>query len=141
MKMKKNKMKVIIYTSTHRIEGTYHAIPGGRVLDDLNARKEFIPVTQATVAEFGDENGVSMECELCAVSKSSITLFVPRQPEEVAEGPKVWVLGGDQLQSRDPDKVGQAAVQEDLDGAVVLGAGRTLASSKTAGPSGQSRPE
>ncbi len=50
----REKVRVIVYTATHRIEGTYSKHPGIRFLDDLNSRKEFIPITNAKISSLGE---------------------------------------------------------------------------------------
>mgnify|MGYP001248759486 CR=1 FL=1 len=44
------KVRVIVYTATHRIEGTYSKQPDIRFLDDLNSRRDFIPITNAKIS-------------------------------------------------------------------------------------------
>ncbi len=44
------RVRVIVYTATHRIEGTYSKQSDIRLLDDLNSRKDFIPITNAKIS-------------------------------------------------------------------------------------------
>ncbi len=46
----REKVRVIVYTATHRIEGIYSKQPDTRLLDDLNSRKDFIPITDAKIS-------------------------------------------------------------------------------------------
>ncbi len=48
------KVRVIVYTATHKIEGTYSKHPDIRFLDDLNSRKDFIPITNAKISSLGE---------------------------------------------------------------------------------------
>lgn len=78
LKVEKAEVPVIVYTATHRIEGTYFMCRDGRLSDDLNERhKQFIPLRDVRVTHA--ENGVEMHfrCDFVAISLQSIVLFCP----------------------------------------------------------------
>jgi hypothetical protein len=78
LKVEKAQVPVIVYTATHRIEGTYFMCRDGRLSDDLNERhKHFIPLRDVRVTHA--ENGVETQfrCDFVAVSLQSIVLFCP----------------------------------------------------------------
>jgi hypothetical protein len=78
LKIDKNLVPVVIYTATHRIEGSYHAFGnGGRLLDDLNEqRRTFIPLTDVRVAKL-QADGEVVVAKFLAVNLLSVMLFFP----------------------------------------------------------------
>jgi hypothetical protein len=75
------KVTVIIYTARQRIDGTYHLPLGGRLSDHLNGRhrqQEFIPLTDAKVANLPDEDRIVLESDFVAVNMQSIMLLSPK---------------------------------------------------------------
>ena len=99
-KVQKKKQHVILYTSTHRIEGTYFALDGVRLFDDLNARQtEFIPLTDVRVTSLQNESEILFKSEFVAVNVHGITLFSPNPKVlnggiEVGAARRPQVLGG-----------------------------------------------
>lgn len=76
LRIEKSQIPTLIYTSTHRIEGTYFKLPDARLLDDLNARKDFIPLSQVRVSSLQNENEILFESDLVIVNKHQIALLV-----------------------------------------------------------------
>jgi hypothetical protein len=70
-------VRVTIYTERHKVDGTYHMFPDGRFSDDLNARqKDFIPLTQATIADLHDAGGPPVTTNFLAVNKHHVVMFL-----------------------------------------------------------------
>lgn len=94
VKIKKSPIPVVIYTTTHRIAGMYHALDnGGRLLDDLNEQgRHFMPLTDARVSKSQGDGDVVVS-KFLAVNLRSITLFfqnpkvVPRESTESRSRP------------------------------------------------------
>ncbi|TMI79784.1 MAG: hypothetical protein E6H04_09950 [Bacillati bacterium ANGP1] len=84
VKVEKSEVHVLIYTATHKIEGTYFMHPGSRLIDDLNGHlKRFIPLREVSVTNLRDETEVLFKSDFVAVNVEEITLFSPgpdRQP-------------------------------------------------------------
>ncbi len=76
LKIEKAQIHTLIITSTHRIEGTYFKIPDARLLDDLNARKDFIPMSQVKVSSLQNEHETLFESKFVIVNKHQIALLV-----------------------------------------------------------------
>jgi hypothetical protein len=79
LRVLKKETLVVIYTATHRIEGTYHAHEGSRLLDDLNGRssKQFFPLTNVKVMSLESEGRVLFESDFAAINVHDITLLCP----------------------------------------------------------------
>jgi len=79
---RKEKIRVMIYTLTYRIEGYLHIIPESRLTDMLNVKaKDFIPLTEV---KFYDqrENIVLHEVRYTAVNRDAIIAVSPLEGEE-----------------------------------------------------------
>ncbi len=77
MKIEKNQVHSLIYTATHRLEGIYFKMPDARLLDDLNARKDFIPLSQAKISNLLNEQQILLEADMVIINKHRIAFFVP----------------------------------------------------------------
>jgi len=86
LKTPREKLLVLIYTVTHRIEGTYFKMPGSRLLDDLNGRKEFFPLTQVKVSSLA-EGVLLFETEFMAIGKDQVVFVVEKGPAEAPSAP------------------------------------------------------
>ena len=75
MKTPKSEVQVLVYTATHKIEGTYFKVPDARLLDDLNARKDFVPLTHVKVFSLTDEKTVLFEAEFMALNRHHVVLI------------------------------------------------------------------
>ncbi|MDP2232420.1 MAG: hypothetical protein Q8K89_02200 [Actinomycetota bacterium] len=73
----KDKVRVVIATTTYRVEGDMHLLAGSRLTDALNSKaKDFFAVTDAKVFNpTGDL--VLFEPEYLAVNRDSISLIFP----------------------------------------------------------------
>lgn len=76
LKIEKAQIHTIVYTATHRIEGIYFKIPDARLLDDLNARKDFIPLSQVKVSSLQNEHEVLFESKFVIVNRQQIALLI-----------------------------------------------------------------
>ena len=74
----KEKLPVIILTTTYRLEGEMHVVPGGRLLDEINKERDFIPITNATVYDVTGE--VVDTLDFIAVNKTLILMMAPTVP-------------------------------------------------------------
>lgn len=74
----KEKLPVIILTTTYRLEGEMHVVPGGRLLDEINKERDFIPITNATVYDVTGE--VVDTLDFIAVNKNLILMMAPTVP-------------------------------------------------------------
>ncbi|MFH1453657.1 MAG: hypothetical protein ABIH00_06730 [Armatimonadota bacterium] len=72
----KEKIRVVIITTHLRLEGEMHVIPGGRLLDEINKERVFLPVTDATIYDMHGENIIDT-LEFIAVNKNQILLIAP----------------------------------------------------------------
>ncbi len=77
----REKVRVIIYTSTHRIEGTYSKQADIRLLDDLNSRKDFIPITHAKISSLVSESVPPAQSEFLALNKRLIVFITSPELE------------------------------------------------------------
>jgi len=75
MRAVKEKVRVIVLTTTYRLEGEMYVVPGGRVLDEINRERDFVPVTNATV--YDSDGEVLDTLEFLAVNKSQIVMVAP----------------------------------------------------------------
>lgn len=76
LKSYKERVPVILLTASYRIEGEMHVVPGGRMLDEINKERDFIPVTNATVYEItGDAPLDSLD--FIAINKKLVVMVAP----------------------------------------------------------------
>ncbi|MHB2015376.1 MAG: DUF6812 domain-containing protein [Candidatus Xenobia bacterium] len=75
----KEKIPVILLTTTYRLEGELHVVPGGRLLDEINKERDFIPITNATVYDVTGETPLDT-LEFIAVNKSLVVMVAPTVP-------------------------------------------------------------
>lgn len=74
----KERIHVILLTTTYRLEGEMHVVPGGRLLDEINKERDFIPITNATVY---DNTGETLDTlDFIAVNKSLVVMVAPTVP-------------------------------------------------------------
>ena len=76
----KEKIPVILLTTTYRLEGEMHVVPGGRLLDEINKERDFIPVTNATVYDISGETPLDT-LDFLAVNKGLVVMVAPSVPE------------------------------------------------------------
>ena len=72
----KESIRVILLTSTYRVEGHIHVVPGGRLLDEINKEREFIPVTRASIYALDGEAPLDI-LDFVAVNKSQVVMIAP----------------------------------------------------------------
>jgi hypothetical protein len=75
----KEKVPVILLTTTYRLEGEMHVVPGGRLLDEINKERDFIPVTNATIYEASGDAPLDT-LDFIAVNKSLVVMVAPSVP-------------------------------------------------------------
>ncbi|MEW6277428.1 MAG: hypothetical protein AB1758_02315 [Candidatus Eremiobacterota bacterium] len=72
----KETIRVILLTTTYRLEGDIHVAPGGRLLDEVNKERDFIPVTNATVYDLAGDEALDT-LDFIAVNKSLVVMIAP----------------------------------------------------------------
>ena len=76
VKTVKEKVPVIVLTTFYRLEGDMHVVPGGRLLDEINRERGFIPLTNATL--FDPVSGQPVDTlEFIAVNKELVLMVAP----------------------------------------------------------------
>jgi len=75
----KEKIPVILLTTSYRLEGEMHVVPGGRLLDEINKERDFLPVTNATVYDISGETPLDT-LDFIAVNKSLVVMVAPSAP-------------------------------------------------------------
>lgn len=80
-KTEKLEIPLVVYTSTHRMEGTYFNIPEGRLLDDLNGRgaMDFIPMRKVRVSPLTDPDRAEF-WDFVALNRHQITFVHTPEP-------------------------------------------------------------
>jgi hypothetical protein len=76
VRVTKEKIPVVLLTTSHRMEGEVHVIPGGRLLDELNKNTDFLPITNVTVYELDGETPLDT-VDFIAVNKKQIIFLTP----------------------------------------------------------------
>lgn len=90
IKIEKTRVPVIIYTATHKIEGTYFMQQGSRLTDDLNGQQsQFIPLKDVRVTDLKSEGDLQFRCDFMAISVRGIVLFCPKPKAETARARNV----------------------------------------------------
>jgi hypothetical protein len=72
----KESIRVILLTSTYRVEGYIHVVPGGRLLDEINKEREFIPVTKAAIYTLDGEAPLDI-LDFVALNKCQVVMVAP----------------------------------------------------------------
>lgn len=72
----KESLRVVLLTATYRIEGHIHVVPGGRLLDEINKERDFIPVTKASIYALDGETPLDM-LDFVAVNKTLVVMVAP----------------------------------------------------------------
>jgi hypothetical protein len=72
----KEAIRVILLTNHYRLEGDIHVVPGGRLLDEINKEREFIPITRATIYEVSGDAPLDT-LDFIAVNKSQVVMVAP----------------------------------------------------------------
>jgi hypothetical protein len=66
-------------TRQYRIEGEIHVVAGGRLVDELNKERDFIPLTNVTVFDVVGGNPIDT-VEFVAVNKDAVVFLAPTAP-------------------------------------------------------------
>ncbi len=72
----KEKVPVILMTTTYRLEGEMHVVPGGRLLDEINKERDFIPMTNASIFDPRGEQHLDT-LDFIAVNKALVVMVAP----------------------------------------------------------------
>ena len=72
----KESIRVILLTSTYRVEGYIHVVPGGRLLDEVNKEREFIPITKASIYALDGEAPLDT-LDFDAINKNQVVMIAP----------------------------------------------------------------
>ena len=75
----KESIRVISATSTYRVEGYLHVVPGGRLLDEVNKEREFIPITKAAIYALDGEAPLDT-LDFVAINKTQVVMIAPAAP-------------------------------------------------------------
>ncbi|MCL5035884.1 MAG: hypothetical protein M1269_02090 [Chloroflexi bacterium] len=75
----KEKVPVIILAAGYRVEGEMHVAPGGRLLDEINRERDFLPLTNATIYDVTGEVPLDT-LEFLAVNKDMTVMVAPAIP-------------------------------------------------------------
>jgi len=75
----KEKIPVIILAGGYRVEGEMHVAPGGRLLDEINKERDFLPLTNATIYDVTGEEPIDT-LEFLAVNKALTVMVAPAIP-------------------------------------------------------------
>ncbi|MBI2264840.1 MAG: hypothetical protein HYU64_06655 [Armatimonadetes bacterium] len=76
IKIQKEKIPVILITATHRMEGEMHVVAGGRLLDEINKDRDFIPITNVTIYALNETTPLDT-LEFLAVNKTAVNFIAP----------------------------------------------------------------
>ena len=80
--MKKEKIPLFVMTQRYRIEGEFHLLPGGKLLEQFHREKDFIPLTQVKVFDLEKNHHVDT-VEFLAINKQSIIFWAPLSPQGI----------------------------------------------------------
>ncbi|MCQ2735881.1 MAG: hypothetical protein MJ234_01505 [bacterium] len=77
LRVPKEKVPVILLTSSYRVEGELHVVPGGRLIDEINKKdRDFIPVTNATIYEIAGDAPLD-SLDFIAINKTQVVMIAP----------------------------------------------------------------
>jgi MinD-like ATPase involved in chromosome partitioning or flagellar assembly len=76
IRIQKDRISVIVMTEQYRIEGEIHVVAGGRVIDEINKEKDFIPLTNVTVYDAATGNSIDT-VEFIAIQKQAVVFVAP----------------------------------------------------------------
>lgn len=76
IKIQKEKLHVILMTDQYKIEGEFHVVAGGRLLDEINKERDFLPLTNVTIYDIEGGNPLDT-VEFLAVNKRNVVFVVP----------------------------------------------------------------
>ena len=74
----------IIQTTTHRITGSIHVRPGGRIKDELDRNEPFLAVTGAIVYDAGGSE--QLRADFLSVQRSQVVWIAPRDEPDRTGG-------------------------------------------------------
>lgn len=74
---KKEKMRVVMCTHSHWIEGDMYVLPGSRLTDHVNVKaKDFFPVTDAKIYDLSADK-ILYSVSYVAVNRDDIAMIFP----------------------------------------------------------------
>jgi len=77
MKARKEQLKVVVFTSQHKIQGQLHLVENSRLSDILNTEsvsRDFLPITDALVTDRSD--GKTFKVGFLSVNKKKICMVM-----------------------------------------------------------------
>ncbi|HNX76997.1 MAG TPA: hypothetical protein PLM07_17650 [Candidatus Rifleibacterium sp.] len=80
MKAKTDQLKVLIFTSQHKIQGNLHLIKNSRLSDILNTEsqtRDFLPITDAVITDLRTSH--IMHAGFISLNKCNIELVIEEQ--------------------------------------------------------------
>jgi len=83
VKASKEKFDIVVITNSMRMTGKMHVIPGGRLTDEINKERDFLPLTDVTIYDVSGENAIS-SLDFIAINKNLILLIAPISPGVIA---------------------------------------------------------
>lgn len=81
----KEKIPVVVILGQFRIEGEMHVVAGGRILDEINKERDFIPLTHVSIYDAIDGKPIDT-VEFIIMNKHSITLLAPTSSSSPSSG-------------------------------------------------------
>ena len=75
----KEKVPVILLTTNYRLEGEMRVVPGGRLLDEINKDRDFVPMTNATIYDISGETPLDT-LDFIAINKTLVVMIAPAVP-------------------------------------------------------------
>lgn len=76
IKALKERVHIVLLTASYRVEGEMHVVPGGRILDEINKERDFVPITNATIYEVSGEMPLDV-LDFIAINKNLIVMVAP----------------------------------------------------------------
>lgn len=75
--IEQQEIMVCIHTQNYRITGKIHLPPGGRLSDFINAQRNFIPVTEATMETGSTGEKLAFKIRFLNLNKNYIVAIFP----------------------------------------------------------------
>ncbi len=79
IRIQKDRTPVVVMTERYRIEAELHVVVGGRLIDEINKERNFIPLTNVTIYDLAKGKAIET-VEFLAINKDSVLFFAPIGP-------------------------------------------------------------
>lgn len=73
----KRPIRVVVQTTTQRIQGQIHVTPSERLKDELNHSEQYIALTNATVTELSGD--AVFQCNFLTLNRDYIVWIIPEE--------------------------------------------------------------